>query len=466
MKNVALRVGGSFLAAVVLVLSIPELQAGKLTWRERHRRAAVILPDADATSTWNTAVDGNWNDATKWSTNPNYPNNGNGGVATYAAVISATGAAYTVTLAVPITVESLLMSSANATLNHTAGTFTATNGISLNAGTYSLNGGTISNSVVNVSGGAFVVASNGNNLLSGVTVNGDLTLNTTSARTKIEGGTTFSTAHLSGNSSGLGFAPGQTLSGTILFDGATGGPRFVEMNGTAGAFTIGASGVIRTETGFGGNSGLIGSGSIYGGAMALTNNGLISSQVSGTTISVQPNTLTNNGTMRALNGGILTISPTTTWTNAGTIGLDATSIVNLGGTFNTAGGIGTFANTAGGTVNITGTINNSGNTITLNNNTGSWTLNGGTISGGSLAYADGKTLLIASNGNNLLSGVTVNGDLTLNVTSARTKIDGGTTFTNAHLSGNSSGLGFAPGQTLSGTILFLKIRNDRRAAPT
>src|SRR5436305_11287824 len=92
-----------------------------------------------------------------------------------------------------------------------------------------------------------------------------------------------------------------------------------------------------------------------------------------------------------------TLFPYTTlfrsWTNAGTISLDATSTVNLGGTFDTTSGIGTFSNTAGGTVNITGTINNTDHTSTLHNYTHVWTMYGGTFSDGTLGFADGKTLL-------------------------------------------------------------------------
>ena len=170
-----------------------------------------------------------------------FPNNGNGSVATYDATISPVGSPYTVTLSTNITVEDLLLNSASATLNQTAGTFTATGAITLSAGIFQVNGGTISNTTVNVTGGTLVIAANSSNLLSGVTVNGDLTLNTTSAVTKIAAGTTFATAHLAANAADLGFAPGQTLSGTILFEGAAAGTRHVEMNGTAGSFTIGAT---------------------------------------------------------------------------------------------------------------------------------------------------------------------------------------------------------------------------------
>ena len=432
---------------------------------------------ADVTSTWSAATTGVWNADGNWINAPalgGFPNNGNGGVATYDAVISAAGSAYTVTLSTNVTVEDLTISSANATLNHTGGTFTATGAIAILAGAYQLNGGTISNTVINPSGtGSLLFGANNGNLLSGVTVNGDLTLNTASARTRIGGGTTFTTAHLAANSAELGFATGQTLTGTILFEGAGTGGRFVSMNGTPGNFTISSTGVVRTETGFAGSV-QIGGGANFGGSMTLLNQGLISSQTSGRTVTIAATSFSNEGIAEAINGGILDITSTNwsnaaggtlrtlngstlnfsgNWSNSGALSID-NSTLNLGGTFSTAGlNLAGFSR-VGGTVNLTGTLNNSASTLTLNSATGSWTLNGGTINGGTLAFADGQSLLIAANGNNLLSGVTVNGDLVLNLASARLKIAGGTTFTTAHMGANSTGLGFAPGQTLAGTILF------------
>ena len=314
-----------------------------------------------------------------------------------------------------------------------------------------LNGGTISNTAITAAAGTLNIGNNAANLLTGVTVNGDLNLNVTSAVTRIAGGTTFTTAHLAANAASLGFAPGQTLTGTVSFEGAVAGVRYVEMNGSPGTFTVGATGIIQTTAGLTGD-GNIGGSHDFGGAMTLANQGLISSQVSGRTITIAPSSLSNTGTLSASNGGILTIAPTNNWTNAGTISVNA-STVNLGGTFDATGGIGTWSNT-GGTVNINGTILNTASTLTLNSSTGSWMLNGGTISGGALGFANGQTLLIASNAANLLTGVTVNGDLTLNVTSAATRIAGGTTFTTAHLAANAASLGFAPGQTLAGTVSF------------
>jgi len=146
-------------------------------------------------------------------------------------------------------------------------------------GSWTLNGGTISGGSLNFADGQMLVFASNNNLLSGVTVNGDLTFNTVSARTKLAGGTTFNTAHLAENSTSLGFAPGETLATTVLFEGAAGGTRAVEMNGTSGTFTVGPTGVIRTAAGLGSNA-QIGGSFQFGGAMTLINNGLISSQTS------------------------------------------------------------------------------------------------------------------------------------------------------------------------------------------
>ncbi|MDQ6622325.1 MAG: PEP-CTERM sorting domain-containing protein, partial [Verrucomicrobiota bacterium] len=63
---------------------------------------------------------------------------------------------------------------------------------------------------------------------------------------------------------------------------------------------------IRTESGFAGQ-GRIGGTFNYGGAMALSNNGLISSQVNGIEMIVQPASFTNQGTFEATNGGVLSL---------------------------------------------------------------------------------------------------------------------------------------------------------------
>jgi hypothetical protein len=133
------------------------------------------------------------------------------------------------------------------------------------------------------------------------------------------------------------------------------------------------------------------------------------------------------------------------------------SVLTIGGafnvgTFNATGGIGTFSNTAS-QVNVTGTINNTGNVLTLSNATGSWSLSGGTISGGTLNYADGRQLIPTSSAGTL-NNVTISGDLNFATTGARAIISGNTSFATARLRGMNSAIGFAPSSALNGTISF------------
>ena len=105
----------------------------------------------------------------------------------------------------------------------------------------------------------------------------------------------------------------------------------------------------------------------------------------------------------------------------------------------------------GGTVNLTGTLSNTA--LLLDAATGSWNLLGGTIVGGTVAFADGETLLTTTSGG-LFNGVTLNSDMTVGNNHDLT-IDNGLTL-NAVLTiastGNFTDLNFAPGdQTLGGT---------------
>ena len=66
----------------------------------------------------------------------------NGGGATYDATFNKGGGNYTATPDTDVTIEDLLLNSGNAPLSPTAGTFHATGGILLVAGTYQLSRGT------------------------------------------------------------------------------------------------------------------------------------------------------------------------------------------------------------------------------------------------------------------------------------------------------------------------------------
>ena len=70
--------------------------------------------------------------------------------------------------------------------------------------------------------------------------------------------------------------------------------------------TIGPTGVIRTQTGFA-DTAQIGPGHSFGGNMTLVNQGLISSQVSGRNITVNPVVFDNQGVVEVLDGGSVTL---------------------------------------------------------------------------------------------------------------------------------------------------------------
>src|SRR3954453_7918153 len=82
--------------------------------RWRLGLAAVSLCASSAAqgqtvASWLTAVDGSWTEASKWSTNPNYPTKGLPPGSSYRAIIpqKGSGVVYTVTLNSDITLSSL-----------------------------------------------------------------------------------------------------------------------------------------------------------------------------------------------------------------------------------------------------------------------------------------------------------------------------------------------------------------------
>src|SRR5262249_35845629 len=135
----------------------------------------------------------------------------------------------------------------------------------------------------------------------------------------------------------------------------------------------------------------------------------------GTTLNITPSaTFTNAGTL-TLGGATHTIGNTNTnWTNTGSLALNSGTL-DLNGTYAPAGLAGHRAAThhsraAGTTFNFAGTLTNTG-TLDIGSagifgTGGLSSLNGGTISGGTLVSNDG-TILNSSSGT--LDGVTIGG---------------------------------------------------------
>ncbi|MCB0029632.1 MAG: hypothetical protein KDE28_17080, partial [Anaerolineales bacterium] len=125
--------------------------------------------------------------------------------------------------------------------------------------------------------------------------------------------------------------------------------------------------------------------------------------------------------------------------------------VNLGGQF-TLADLGTFVR-SGGTVNLVGILDNSNTTLALNAGTGNWQLNGGTILNGTVTTADSVKLTATTNINNQLTGVTLEGELDLAVSSAFLRIANGIVLNGTiRMTGVNSALHLPVGpQTISGT---------------
>ncbi|MEO7319819.1 MAG: hypothetical protein ABIZ56_12590 [Chthoniobacteraceae bacterium] len=376
---------------------------------------ASILPTlsaraADINATWSFPTNGSWDDATKWSSNPLFPNNG---ASTFNATIGAPGGPYAVTLGVDITIENLNLTSPGATLAHVGGTLEINGALTLQAGTYSVQGGAIKGTTITESGGALVFTNNGNNRLDGATLNGDLNLNQAGgAVVRLQNGAGFTgNANLGtpdGSQSILAYEQTSTLSGaTINMDGI-GAANYLNIEGTH-TLTVGPTGKIRGQ-------GSVGNQFFVGGTNALINQGLISADLDAGTLTLTSGggSFTNEGTVEAINGATLSIQAIN-WSNgpAGMIRATGGSTLNFSGSYSNSGavsltdstlnlqgtftvgalGLGGFSRNAASVVNIQGDLDNTGATLALNAATGDWNLAGGRIIGGNITQSGGARLL-------------------------------------------------------------------------
>ena len=247
------------------------------------------------------------------------------------------------------------------------------------------NGVTITGGTINTSsGGTFVANNSGSNQLAGVTLNGTLDLASNTGSELVTGNLAFGTGggNVNINANSVFGLEADTLSGngTITF-GNSGASNRLTIE--AGDSVIGAGILVH------GQNGTVGGQVFAGGAATLTNNGTISADVSGGTITLNVNgTVTNNGTLSALNGGTLVLDNSINGTPGSSI------IVGAGSTLLQNG------------VTLNGIINSSGTGNFLVSNSASNTLNGVTFSG-NLNLASGTSLERALNGLTLTPGSTI-----------------------------------------------------------
>ena len=292
------------------------------------------------------------------------------------------------------------------------------------------------NGVISVNGtGSFQANNSGANFLDGVTFTGALDLTSQgNSRERIVNSATINGAVNIANGGILsldsaGGTSSQTLGGNVVINLVDAGARLaIDGSGTT---TLGANVVVRGQ-------GNIGTAINTGGNNLLTNNGLISADVSGGTLSITApasgggSSFVNNGTLQAINGATLLLS-TNILSNPGgqIIAGTGSSVVQNGVTLNgvlTASGSGVFTTTNSGAnvlnaVALSGTLD-----MTSQGNSRERIVNGATING-VVNIANGGILSLDS-----ASGTpdqTLGGNVVINLNDpgARLAIDGSGTTT-------------------------------------
>jgi hypothetical protein len=325
----------------------------------------------------------------------------------------------------PIPNNAALQVSAGHNINNTSGVINISADSVLNQF-----GSTISGGTINTSGTGAVVVFGGSNFLSGVTLNGtlDMATNANSRERIINGATINGVVNIanggilsldSANTSG----GNQTLAGTVSINLNDVSARLsIEGNGST---TLGSGVTVRGQ-------GNIGTPAFVGGTNILTNNGLISADVSGGTLTIVPpgnsGSLVNNGTLQAVGGGTLVLETNTDNTNGQISAKTGSTVVQSGVTI-TGGAIGTsgtgaFQASSSGSnvlngVNFNGTLD-----LTSIANAREQIINGATING-AVNIANGGILTLNSastaGGNQTLAGTV---SINLNDANARLSIDG------------------------------------------
>ncbi len=322
----------------------------------------TATPASAASCTWNTAA-GNWNALANWLNC--VAGNGNPAQTPGSNDTATIGAAGVVTVNTAQNVGTLNnagrinVDAASLTLittaNNTGGVINVAAGASMVQSGATINGG-----IINTTGtGVLVANGSGSNFLNGVTLGGRLDMGSAFALQRITNGLTLNSGRIDlANQSVLSFEGTSTLAGTgsIVLGGVGGGNNRLYLDGNG--ITTFASGItVRGE------SGSIGGQINIGGTQVLVNNGTISADVLGGTITIDQSAVTNNGTLSALNGGSLVLSSNVAGGVTGQIVAGAGSVVLQSGAV------------------ISGTVNTSGNGQFRASGSGSNFLDGVTLNG-------------------------------------------------------------------------------------
>jgi hypothetical protein len=332
--------------------------------------------------TWNNSAGPNWNVPDNW-TAIGQPAAGPPAAGDNATISMA--GTYTVALIDNRSINNLTLNNSTATLNQTAGTLTLGGTLTLDAGIYNLNGGTISGPIsggasITSAGGLLRLQNNNANALNNIVVGaGVLDFSAAGARVRLQGTTTLAAGtvvNLTGGISVLGFEQTTTTNGLTVNLSTSGGAYLsVEGNNT---LTLGPT---TTVTCTGSSNGEI-AGDLFGpGTPVVVNQGLIR-----TTGASTLNILIDNFTNAAgVSGG-------TVRAESGTLIVSSTHLTNYSGTTLTGG---TWEVLGTATLNFNGrtvATLGPGTTVVLNGTSPTFTaLDSLTTNTGTLRVLGGKT---------------------------------------------------------------------------
>ena len=220
----------------------------------------------------------------------------------------------------PVTLGGTIALDDLGTINNLGGPYNVTGTVDLKGNTLSLdavtnswrmNGATIKNGTITQAGaGRLILTGNNQNTLDNTTVNGDLDATADDARLTILNGLRLNGVLRLDNSAAVLFQGTQTFAtGTVEFTGNSG---YFGLSGEAN-LTLGPTVVIHGKTG------RIGQSLAFGSTQILINQGLISADVAGGALTINPGQFSNPGVISATVPGATVIIRVTPFTNTGTI---------------------------------------------------------------------------------------------------------------------------------------------------
>ncbi len=289
-------------------------------------------------------ITGNWNGGGGTLTIGG--NNGNGGPNNWTNNGIISGGGGTVDLAGSFNNGSLAEFDNSGGTVHLQGILTnATLALAPALGNWYLYGGTILGGPISATGGSTLTLTSSGGTFSGVTIAAGMTLNGTYepssgyvARANIIGGLTLDGSANLGSADGLSAAElffqqsGTTApaietlsgSGTVTLGGSTGNEMLADGNNGAAPVTLTIGSGITVQ----GGSGALGG---YYGNDSLVNDGAISANSAGGTLTVSENTLSNQGSLSSQNGGTLALPVALTVGGTSILSGSAASFMVFGG---------------------------------------------------------------------------------------------------------------------------------------